>query len=175
MMISVCVVFACASDSDTVRFIDGILQERATHLAGRDRREIARALIGAERQTRVDALLLLAMIEEESHYRSQARSRRGALGLLQVRPLTGREVAERHQIPWNGEDSLLDPTVNILIGGRYLSDMKSRFGSWDLALTAYNHGPTKTNKIARRGRTPSSGYSARVLRRFEALRKQSTP
>jgi len=174
MLISVSVLFACAGDSDNGSFIDGVLLEHATHLAGGDRREIARALIRVERAAGVDALLLLAMMEEESDYRLRAKSRRGALGLLQVRPLTGRDVAGRHQIPWDGEDSLFDPTVNILIAGRYLSELKSRFGSWDLALTAYNQGPTKTNKTAKRGRTPSSGYSARVLRRFEALRKQST-
>jgi soluble lytic murein transglycosylase len=166
-------LFACASDSNTVRFIDEILQRRATHLADGDRRDVAVALIRTERRTGVDTLLLLALMEEESHYKYRARSRRGALGLLQVRPATGREVAERNRIPWDGEDSLFEPTVNILIGGTYLSELKNRFGSWDLALTAYHQGPTKAKKAANRGRTPSSRYAARVLRRFEAFKVQS--
>jgi len=166
-------LFACAGDGDTVRVIDSTLQERAPHLTSRDRRGIAKELIRAESRTGVDALLLLALMEEESHYKLRAKSQRGALGLLQVQPATGRDVAERHQIPWNGPDSLFEPAVNILIGATYLSELKQRFGSWELALAAYHQGPTKTNRILRRGRTPSSRYAGRVLRRFEALRDKS--
>jgi len=167
------VLFACAGDDGTARIIDGVLQERATHLTNRERREIAKGLIRAEERSGVDALLLLALMEEESHYRLRARSQRGALGLLQVQPATGQELAERHQIPWDGQDSLFEPAANILIGAIYLGELKQRFGSWDLALAAYRQGPTRTNRILRRGRTPSSRYSAQVLRRFEAFRDKS--
>ena len=34
------------------------------------------------------------------------------------------------------------PSVNVLIGATYLAELQARFGTWDLALTAYNHGPT---------------------------------
>jgi soluble lytic murein transglycosylase len=147
------------------------LQERAEHLGSAERREIARGLIGAERKTGVDAFLLLAVMEEESHFKQRARSRRGALGLLQVLPETGREVAQRNRISWKGEASLFQPSVNILIGAAYLAELRERFGGWDVALTAYSHGPTKARELARRGRKPSSRYAARVQRRFESLQQ----
>ncbi len=172
---SVCCLLACeSSETERVRSITEILQTRATHVANADRRDIARGLVRAERRTGIDAFLLLAVMEEESHFRPLARSPRNALGLLQVRPATGRDVAARNSIPWKGEISLFEPSTNLLIGATYLAELRESFGSWDLALTAYNQGPTRARKIAARGTNRSSRYAARVLRRFEALRKQST-
>jgi len=113
-------------------------------------------------------------MEEESHFRPLARSRRGALGLLQIRAATGRDVAERSRIPWKGEVSLFEPSTNLLIGATYLAELRNTFGSWDLALTAYNQGPTRARKIGARGTKRSSRYSEQVLRQFEVLRRQST-
>lgn len=172
--LSLAALLACTGNSASHRVIDEILEDRAPHLTDGDRREIAKALVRTEAQTGIDPLLLLSLIEEESHYDPGARSRRGALGLMQVRPVTGREVAERHQIAWEGQDSLLEPATNILIGATYLHDLRARFGSWDLALTAYNRGPSKTSTLAGRDRAPSSRYAARVMRRLEALREEST-
>ena len=169
---AVCGLLACATaDSKRTDFIVSILQQRARHLPDGDHGEIARELIRAERETGVEALLLLAVAEEESHFKARAKSRRGALGLLQVRPETARSVAERNGIPWDGAASLYEPSVNILIGATYLAELRERFESWDLALTAYSHGPSAARRAARRGRSPSSRYAARVLRRFESWRQ----
>jgi soluble lytic murein transglycosylase-like protein len=165
---------ACATtETERVEFISAILQERASQLSCADRRAIGRGLLRAERDSGVDALLLLAVAEEESHFRARAKSRRGALGLMQVRPHTARAVAERNRIPWEGAASLYEPSVNIRIGAIYLAELRERFNSWDMALTAYNQGPVAARRAAKRGRSPSSGYSARVLRRFESLRRAS--
>lgn len=163
---------ACAPDRDgRVAVIETILDRRAAHLEPAERQEIAEALVRAERTTGVDALLLVAVAEEESRFRSGARSHRGALGLLQVLPETGRAVAGRHDIPWNGESTLLEPSRNLMIGAAYLGDLRERLGSWELALTAYNQGLTRARSQARRGRDSSSGYASRVLRRVQALRR----
>ena len=173
---TVCWLLGCApAETDRIGVFIGILHERAKHLPGEDRDEIARALVRAERETAVDALLLLAMMEEESRFKPGAKSRRGALGLLQVLPATGRDVAERHQIPWDGPTTLLEPSVNLLIGAKYLAELEQRFGSWDLALTAYNRGPTATRTAEKRGRNPSSRYAARVIRQYDALRQSTEP
>lgn len=164
-------LLACGP-SDKDRLLHDIVAERAKQVTAEVRRDIVEAVVRAERRTGVDALLLLSMVEEESNFKPRARSRRGALGLLQVRAATGKDVAKRHGISWDGETSLLEPRVNILIGATYVSELRARFGSWDLALTAYNRGPTKTKRLARKGVSPSSRYAARVLRRFEAWRRE---
>ena len=167
-----CVLPACSgADAERTDFITGILEQRAMHLQRSERSEIAAALLQAERETGVDALLLLALAEKESHLRPRASSHRGALGLVQIRPSTGREVCRRNRIPWKGDASLFEPSLNLLIGATYLAELRERFGSWDLALTAYNRGPTEAKRAAARGQSPSSRYAARVLRRFESLRE----
>jgi soluble lytic murein transglycosylase len=165
---------ACsAADTERTLFITGVLQERAKHLQRTERSEIVAALLRAERKTGVDAFLLFAVAERESHFRPRARSHRGALGLVQVRPSTGREVCRRNRIPWKGDASLFEPSFNVLIGAIYLAELRERFGSWDLALTAYNRGPTDARRAAARGKSPSSRYAARVLRQFESLREEA--
>jgi soluble lytic murein transglycosylase len=162
-----CCLLACATaETEREDLIVTILRERAAHLHRSERREIARELSRAERETGVHALLLLAVAEEESHFRVEAKSRRGALGLLQVRPATARDVAARHRIRWSGPPSLFEPSVNIRIGAAYLAELEERFGAWDPALTAYNRGPTAARKAVTRGRRPTSRYAGRVLKRF---------
>jgi soluble lytic murein transglycosylase len=171
---SLFMLIACASVSLTrLDFINEVLQQRAKHLGNTERFEIARGLLRAERKTGADALLLLALMEEESHYRPRAKSRRGALGLLQIRPATGQAVAERNGIPWKGKESLFKPSVNLLIGAAYLVELEERFGSREMALAAYHQGPARTIRITKSGRRPSSRYTGRVLRRFETLRRQA--
>ena len=167
-----CFAVGCSQqDPGRVDSFTEILQKRARHLQGAERERIVQGLLEAERQTGINALLLVAVVEEESHFRTLARSRRNALGLMQVRPATARDVCERNQLPWDGEASLLEPSLNLLIGATYLAELRDRFGTWDLALTAYNQGPTKAGRAATRGRSPSSRYAARVLRRFDLLRQ----
>ena len=71
-----------------------------------------------------------------------AQSGAGARGLLQLMPGTARELRV------DGDD----PAQNVLAGARYLRQLLDRFGSVDLALAAYNAGPTA---VERAGRVPS--------------------
>jgi soluble lytic murein transglycosylase-like protein len=73
-----------------------------------------------------------------------AESHAGARGLLQLMPATARELR------LDGDD----PATNVLAGARYLAQMIDRFGSLDLALAAYNAGPTA---VTRAGAAPTVG------------------
>lgn len=155
--------------------IAAALAQRAPHLPEERRRRLRDGFLRAESEFDVDVFLLMAVAERESHFRSDARGPQGSLGLLQIRPGTGRAVAERHDIEWPGDHALLEPVRNIRIGAAYLAEMRERFGSWDLALTAYSHGPTRARKVARRGRIPSSRYAAHVMKTYRALREAHAP
>ena len=82
----------------------------------------------------VDARLIQAVIQVESNYASNARSPKGAIGLMQLMPAT----AARFGAP--SAESLLDPQVNVEVGVRYLRALLDQFGRTDLALAAYNAG-----------------------------------
>ena len=73
----------------------------------------------------------------------RARSRAGARGLLQLMPRTARALGTNPD----------DPRASINAGARYLSQLLGRFGGdLELALAAYNAGPTAVEKA---GRAPS--------------------
>lgn len=75
--------------------------------------------------------LALALIEVESGFRSDARSPKGALGLMQLMPAT----AARY-----GVADPFDIDANLRGGMRYLCDLFAQFGGAELALAAYNAG-----------------------------------
>lgn len=89
----------------------------------------------------VDPLLLAAVIRAESKYHPKARSRAGALGLMQIVPETGAWVAKKLGLNDFSTDKLLDPETNVRIGAWYLRDLLEEFNDdLTLALAAYNSG-----------------------------------
>lgn len=83
----------------------------------------------------------------ESLFMPDVSSSAGALGLMQLMPATGRQVARSARVPYKNKFSLLDPETNITLGTRYLSRMYQRFGSNQvLATAAYNAGPHRVDR-----------------------------
>jgi soluble lytic murein transglycosylase-like protein len=84
-------------------------------------------------QHRVDALLILAVMAIESRYNPVAESVMGAKGLMQVIPKYHQEKLFEH----GGDQSLLEPEVNILVGAQILREYQRRFGDMETALQMY--------------------------------------
>lgn len=88
----------------------------------------------------VDPYLVWAIMREESHFRVAAISRVGALGLMQIMPSTGQDIAGRLKVTVQNKD-LLIPETNIRFGTFYIRSMLNMFsGDVDKALAAYNGG-----------------------------------
>lgn len=94
----------------------------------------------------VDASLLLALIAVESGFDTAAVSPRGALGLMQIMPVSGDRYATdaERQVP--AEQRLRDPRTNIHTGARMLADLQRRFGRIDAALAAWNAGEGRVRR-----------------------------
>lgn len=75
--------------------------------------------------------LFLRLVQQESGWNTGAVSHKGAIGLAQLMPGTAASL---------GVDAA-DPEANLDGGARYLRRQFDRFGSWPLALAAYNAGP----------------------------------
>lgn len=95
------------------------------------------------RRANLDPLFVLALIRRESRFDPYATSGAGALGLMQIMPSTGREVARslgRRNISSQG---LYLKDINLDLGIHYLIQQLYRFGGRpEMALAAYNGGPT---------------------------------
>lgn len=95
----------------------------------------------------VEPPLVLAIIRQESAYRTNAVSRVGARGLMQLMPSTARNVAEKIDLPYSETRLSKDPEYNMILGQAYMSSMLDRFnGSYVLSLAAYNAGPGRSNQ-----------------------------
>jgi soluble lytic murein transglycosylase-like protein len=109
----------------------------------------------ASRDTGLPLSLLVAVAWEESRMDPHALSGAGARGLLQVMPGTAKALAISEK----------SPRANILAGARYLRQLVARFGgNVELALAAYNAGPTAVEKA---GAAPSLG-TLRYAKNVEA-------
>jgi soluble lytic murein transglycosylase-like protein len=123
-------------------------------------------IMRAGRKLEVSPALVKAVIHAESAFDPDARSRRGAGGLMQLMPVTAREM---------GVHDRFDPAQNILGGTRYLKDLMLRFGDVELAVAAYNAGP---EAVRRHGGVPpyreTRTYVRNVIGLYQQYRRDFT-
>lgn len=94
----------------------------------------------------LDRYLLAAIVKTESNYDPLAVSVKGARGLMQIMPDTGKWVAEQRNQGFSN-DQLFNPQYNVRIGSLYVSDLYKEFhGNTILVLAAYNAGQGNVKK-----------------------------
>ncbi|MFB0918892.1 MAG: lytic transglycosylase domain-containing protein, partial [Clostridiaceae bacterium] len=84
--------------------------------------------------------LVAAVIFQESGYRTDVVSNKGAMGLMQIMPETGKWIAGKLNEDFT-EENLLKPETNVKYGTWYLDYLISRYKNAATALAAYNAGP----------------------------------
>ncbi|NMX24345.1 transglycosylase SLT domain-containing protein [Dissulfurirhabdus thermomarina] len=95
----------------------------------------------------IDPAWALALMRQESAFDTRARSRSGALGLMQLMPGTARFVARRRDLPLRSLDEVFRAETNIRLGIGYLEMVRDRFGGNPvLATAAYNAGPARVEE-----------------------------
>jgi len=121
------------------------------------------AIAGAAKANTIQAALVRAVIVVESGFNPRAVSKRGAVGLMQLRPATARRY---------GVKDIYDPEQNIQAGTHYLSDLLIRFDSnLELALAAYNAGEEAVERYGRRipPYAETLSYVPNVMRVYQRL------
>ena len=113
----------------------------------------------------VDPGLVRAVMKTESNFNRFAVSKKGAMGLMQLIPATGRRYGVR---------DFFDPQQNVDGGVRYLKFLLEKFnGNLDLSLAAYNAGE---NLVERLGRIPPIPETTNYVRKIRAIyRKPAAP
>ena len=92
-------------------------------------------------QYEIDPYLVAAVINIESGFRPGVISRKGAVGLMQIMPSTGRWISEELDLENFSVEQLEDPELNIQMGTYYLSHLNDKFqGNMVQILAAYNGG-----------------------------------
>ncbi|MFQ6023218.1 MAG: lytic transglycosylase domain-containing protein [Acidiferrobacterales bacterium] len=123
-------------------------------------RYYAKTYIAAARRYGVDPYLLLLLTRVESGFDAQAKSNKGALGMMQIMPNVWLD-----RISFISTDKdLLDPYLNIHAGARVLRHYLDRAdGDVRLALLMYNRGEQSVNRDIVEGRDPHNGFVQKVL------------
>jgi soluble lytic murein transglycosylase len=88
----------------------------------------------------LDPALLAGMIYAESEFDTKARSKAGAIGLMQLLPSTAQGIAKRTGGTSFVVDDLYDPELNVRYGAWYLRHLLDRYGETRTALAAYHAG-----------------------------------
>ena len=127
---------------------------RSCRMPTRYRRAFERA-----EASRLPLAMLVAVGQVESRLEQAARSPAGAQGVLQVLPSTATQLG-------------FDPsqaTSNVVGGALYLRQLLDRFGSVDLALAAYNAGPSAVDRAGGAPTGQTLTYVANVTARWRSL------
>ena len=167
-------VFPSVGMGDIYKYVDanGVIHftDRPTHnqfnlylKEKKEKPEVREIISRYANQFRLEEALINAVIKVESDYNPRAVSRKGAQGMMQLMPQTARELDVRDP---------LNPDDNIRGGTRYLRQMLDRFKDLDLALAAYNAGPSA---VTRYGGIPpyeeTRNYVIRVKKYLQQYRQ----
>jgi soluble lytic murein transglycosylase len=97
--------------------------------------------------SRIPSTWAIGVARNESLFVPDIASSAGAVGVMQLLPSTGREVALELNMPFQGLATLIDPDANIRLGTRYLENMLGRFDNhFVVATAAYNAGPGRVQR-----------------------------
>jgi soluble lytic murein transglycosylase len=89
----------------------------------------------------LDPYLVASLIRQESEFNAAALSRANAVGLMQLLPKTGKNVAKQVKLKGYSAPQLYTPAINLELGTRYFKEMVDKYnGQFEYALAAYNAG-----------------------------------
>lgn len=94
-----------------------------------NQKDYFRTLRNTELKYNMPKGLLTYVAYLESNFNPNAVSHKGAVGIMQIIP------------KWHPEVNARDPYDSINYAGKHLTELKNRFGSWEMALAAWNWGP----------------------------------
>jgi soluble lytic murein transglycosylase len=93
----------------------------------------------------LDPMLVAGLIRQESAFESNAMSRAGAVGLMQLEPKTASKLARQLKVRY-ARTRLTDPGYNLQLGSRYLAGLIEAFRTPEAALAAYNAGEDRVQQ-----------------------------
>jgi soluble lytic murein transglycosylase len=131
---------------------------------------IADAVVKESLKYRMDPLLMTAVIARESRFNPLIIGPVGEIGLMQVRPSTGKWIAKIMGLPWRGASALKNPIYNISLGVAYLSYLKRRYSPKEglRFLAAYNMGEAALLRFLAKKIEPKI-YAMNVMEKYQTI------
>jgi soluble lytic murein transglycosylase-like protein len=161
--------------------IYSIVKSNRPDIADAEAWKVSMAIRDESAKRNLDPMLVLAVIKVESGFRNQAVSPVGARGIMQIMPETGKFLSEEllrvdgFKTRTFTPNHLDDPVHNIKLGVYYLDGLKKQFRNLNLALLAYNLGPSEIQNRLDNDIYFSDDYAAMVLNAYREYKKAQTP
>lgn len=153
-----------------VAFVASIIETASP--SREDSNTLASLIVTESKRAKIDPLFVAAVIQAESSFKPKAVSHKGAQGLMQLMPATGKHLSKRLNVRLRDASALHDPRTNIKLGVAYLKELNQRFkGDKEHTLVAYNWGPTNVSKaLDGQKRFPKSSvkYARSILSRHSS-------
>ncbi len=160
--------------------ISALISQYNQTMPGPLKYDVAREIYDASLQyTSLDVHLVCAIITFETNgtWNPEMISREGAMGLMQVMPITGSYIARNMNLNWVTPDEiLLNPILNIRIGTRYLAALIDIYGV-DGALAARRVGEWRASQWIKEGRPNGilpddvPTYMGEILKQYEKMKQ----
>lgn len=161
------------------RLRDLVVDACSGRIDPRDATILAREIDWNARLYDFDPLLILAVVLTESGGQFEALGRHtggrlsGALGVMQIQPVTARAMAQELGMDPPVAEDLLDPSFNVKIGVAFLLKMVHRYGDLRMGILAYNMGPVALENRLRGNEALSQHYVQVVMATYRRLRSAS--
>lgn len=174
-------------DASELFKIYSVLKSQRMELSDSSVWDVSTTILEESRKHSLDPLLILALINVESSFQTEAVSNQGARGLMQIRPIVANALAKELVSRDRGINGAMeeplepifepldldDPILNIRLGVFYLHSLKKNFRDLKLALTAYNWGPTEVRNRLEEDEGLPLDYAMKVLSSYHSYRKDS--
>ena len=134
-------------------------------------RTIADSVYEEAKDYEIDYRLVLAVMKVESNFKSNAISKKGARGLLQIKPSLARYVSKETGVAIKSPKCLDEPEKNIRIGVSHLSWLMEKFENLDTALHAYNVGLGKVKPSSSEEDRPDTRFTRKVLTEYHLIKE----
>ena len=154
---------------ESIQEILSVLERHRTGLASVTKEELAEVIYEEAIRYNHDPKFIMAVIFAESEFWTWAVSEKGAKGLMQIMPYVAQSLAQELGIEWSGDRTLFNPILNIRMGIYYLSRLLLDFDDLELAVTAYNYGPTYVKGLIERKERVPLHYYRRLLTVYQGL------
>lgn len=105
----------------------------------------------ASKRFDIDPFLLLSIMREESRFKPEAKSTAGAIGLMQLMPMTAKRLVRKTGLQIKDNSDIREIKTNITIGAFYLKELIREFGSTIIATAAYNAGEERVRDWLNKG------------------------
>jgi len=136
---------------------------------------LAEKLFAISTDYKIDPLLILAVIKHESRGNPSARGvylsggHSGALGLMQIKYDSAKEVAGSVGVKINSPQDLFDPVKNLMVGTAYLLRLIAKYKNLQYALIAYNVGYGTLNEKLKSGAPLPKKYYNTIMKEYKEL------